>query len=208
MVYVVIFILWGLYRLLLRFPIVIEELFFKPIIFLPPALSMLEKEKQEGIGIAEDFGFRKSRLMFAIYFGVTLGITYFLVISMAGLVIFGWKVMTFADLTQTKLTSILLVAAATAVWEQLIFSGFMLLRFQRALNDEWKSASLTALLFSLLHFPVMWLDPRNSIPLLAIQLMLFFLVGFGNSVLMLRTRNVVAPILSHAFLATALQILS
>lgn len=207
MVYVVIFVLWGLYRLLLRFPIIIEELFFKPIIFLLPALSMLERERREGEEVKEAFGFCRSRMILAVYFGLMIGLTYFLLVLMGSLLIEGWSSLDFSKITQARVMAMILVAAGTAVSEQVIFSGFFLQRFERVFKAEWKSAGMTTFLFLLLHFPVMFVNNRGSLTLISTETLLIILVGLGNSILMLRIRNVLAPILSYSFLVMALQVL-
>lgn len=206
-VYSVIFIFWGLYRLLLRLPIFIEELLIKPLVYVPPALSVVEQERGARKGRLKVFGFRKSGLFLSIYFGLTLGVSFFLAVGLGGLIFSGSEVLKISQFSLLGVLHLLAVSLATAFWEQFIFSGFFLLRFWRIFKDEWLSATLTAILFTLLHLPIILLDSSFYLLLILIQLVLLFMVGFGNAILMLRTRNIMAPILSHAFWALALQII-
>lgn len=203
MVYMVIFILWGLYRLLFRFPVFIEEVLFKPLVFLPPLFSVLVGE---GRGVRQSlraFGFSKTGFSLAIYYGLTLGVVYMLAARLGKLVFSREMVVHGFSVDSSRLLTVFTLSLITAFWEQIVFSGFMLLRFMRVLRDEWGSAFLVSLLFTLLHLPILLLEASVQLPFILIQLLLFFLVGFGNAVLMLRTRNIIAPVLSHTFWALA-----
>lgn len=208
MVYVVIFILWGLYRLLFRFPIGIEELLFKPLVFLPPVLSVLVGEGMNVHQALSVFGLRRRGLALSIYYGLTLGVVFFLAVRLGGFVSVRAPFRFGVPVAASGVLSISLISLATAIWEQIVFSGFMLSRFQQVTHDEWGSATFTAVLFTLLHLPILLLESSVSFVSVAIELLLFFLVGFGNSVLMLRTRNIVAPVLSHTFWAMAVGLFS
>jgi membrane protease YdiL (CAAX protease family) len=203
MVYVVIFILWGLYRLLFRFPVFIEELVFKPLVFLPPLFSVLVGEGRGWRQSWRAFGFRKKGLTLSIYYGLTLGIVYVLAARLGNLIFSKEMILYGFSVGSWRLLTVFTLSLATAFWEQIVFSGFMLLRFMRILKDEWGSAFLTSFLFTLLHLPILLLEVKPELPFILIQMLLFFLVGFGNAVLMLRTRNIVAPVLSHTFWALA-----
>src|SRR4030043_2071651 len=85
-VYAVIFILWGLYRLLLRLPLFLEEVFIKPLVLLPPVLSVLEQERHHRESILALFLFRRKNLLLSLYFGLTLGVSYFLAVGLGSLV--------------------------------------------------------------------------------------------------------------------------
>ncbi|OGY17798.1 MAG: hypothetical protein A2900_00200 [Candidatus Chisholmbacteria bacterium RIFCSPLOWO2_01_FULL_50_28] len=206
-VYAVIFVLWGLYRLLFRFPTIIEELIFKPLVFLPPVLSVLVGEGKRGRALFEAFGFRRERLSLSIYFGLTLGVVYLLAVRLAGYVPSGER-LGILPFTSVSWLSLLGVSLMTAVWEQMVFSGFFLSRFYHSFGNEWESVGLTAFLYTLLHFPILWFESHASASFIVIQLILFFFVGMGNAILMLRTRNLVAPILSHTFWSVAVGLFS
>lgn len=197
MVYVVIFVLWGLYRLLFRFPVFIEELLFKPFVFLPPILSVLAGEGRGKVW--RSFGFSRAGLALAIYYGLTLGVVYLLAVRLGSLIFSGQTPVWNLLVSPGEFLEMMLISLFTAGWEQILFSGFLLLRFTDAIGDEWASASLVALLFTLLHLPILFLESGGTYLVMVIELALFFLVGFGNAVLMLRTRNILAPILSHSF---------
>lgn len=206
MVYAVIFVLWGLYRLLFRFPAFIEEFFLKPLVFLPPVFSVLGSEGKQGKALWKALGFSRLGLSAALYFGLTLGVVYMLAVRLGGFVSAGRQVVSGLSVSGFDFVNIFSLSLLTAFWEQIVFSGFVLLRLRRVFGSEWSSVSLTAILYTLLHLPVLWLESEFGFHFILIELILFFFVGFGNSVLMLRTRNIIAPILSHTFWAMALSL--
>jgi len=200
-VYAVIFVLWGLYRLLFRFPTVIEELIFKPLVFLPPVLSVLSGEGKRGRMLVAAFGFRRAGLAFSIYFGLTLGIVYLLAVRLASFVPSGERLV--YSVMPFSLMGLLGISLVTAIWEQMVFSGFFLSRLYLVWQNEWLSVGMTAFMYTLLHLPILWLESHATTSFVVIQLILFFFVGMGNAILMLRTRNLVAPIISHTAWAVA-----
>lgn len=208
MVYAVIFVLWGLYRLLFRFPVLVEELVFKPLVFLPPVMSVLAGEDGRSGLTPGKLGFRREGLFLSIYYGLTLGVVYILAVRL-GRVIFSGKSLFYApSISHGSFFNLFLLSFFTAFWEQIVFSGFMLGRLVAVFQDEWSSAGLTALLFTGLHLPILLVDSGSGPLFVVVQLLLFFLVGFGNAVLMLRTENILAPVLSHTFWAVAVGLFS
>ena len=135
-------------------------------------------------------------LFAALAFGLSLGVFYLFVGRMGQLFKFG----TSAPYGNTPDNPLLVVilSLATAFSEELVFVGYLLPRFHHLWKDEWKSAMVVASLFALIHVPILLFSYRFPVSLIVAQFLLTFVLGFGNSVLMLRLNNLVAPILSHA----------
>ena len=93
---------------------------------------------------------------------------------------------------------VMVLALATALTEQVLFMGYLLPRFQREWKNEWLSTTVVATLFAVLHLPVLVFYYRLGAAAVFGQFLLSFILAFGNSVLMLRLKNIAAPILSHA----------
>lgn len=206
-VYVVIFVFWGLYRLLLPFPIIVEEFIIKPLVFFPPLLYVLRKEKVEEREVFSVFGFRSKGLLYSAYLGMTLGFAYLFIVIFGRLIFSQNMVLSTFTISQFSLFTLVLVSLATALWEQMVFSGFLLGRFVKVFGDEWSSVLVTSFMFMLLHLPILWIEFHSNLVFIFVQLLILFLVGYGNSILMLRTRNILAPILSHSFWALSLGLL-
>jgi membrane protease YdiL (CAAX protease family) len=206
-VYAVIFVVWGVYRLLLRFPLSIEEVLIKPTIFLLPVFFVFRQEGKKFRDALSSLGYRRDNIFFTLYFGLTLGVVYVVASVLGSSVFSGVNVFENISYLEGQITPIILVSLATAVWEQTVFSGFVLQRLEKYLANEWLSVLLTALLFTLLHVPILWLDSTNQPLFIVIQLLLLTMIGFGNAVLMLRARNIFAPILSHTFWILSIQLI-
>lgn len=193
--YVYLLIVWGFYRLLSPLPVWIEEAFIKGIVFgLPIFWMVFRREKRDfsslGIGMTN---FYKS-----VALGLGLGILFLIFGQISNFLRFG-DLLTFTQIQPSsgELGSFLFLAFMTAWWEELVFAGFILQRLAETLKDEWRASLITAFLFSLLYVPAM--ISRGTQPSqVALQLVLLFSLGLGNSILMLRTRNLIAPIMSHA----------
>ena len=89
------------------------------------------------------------------------------------------------------------VGLVTAITEEVVFSGYLLQRIKSFVIGEWLAISLTGLAFGLLHMPIAMFvhgyDSGEMIGFLAV----IILAAMGNYWVMMRTRNVIAPILSH-----------
>lgn len=203
MVYVVVFTMWGLYRLLFRFPLELEEIVFKPLVFLPLVLSVLLGEGKRGMVLVKALGFNRKELLISVYFGLTFGVVFLLAVRLGSFVFSGYETTDFGFLF-IRFFQLAFLSFVTAVWEQVLFSGFLLRRVFKAFRDEWSSVSLVAFLFVMLHVPALLLEPEILPVFASVELALLFFVGFGNAVLMLRTKNILAPILAHSLWAVAI----
>jgi len=203
--YTYLLVVWGFYRVLFRFPGWVEELILKPIVFLLPVLTLVAHEKKN---ITNPFagklkvnwaslGIRWKNLFAALAYGLSLGVFYLFVGRMGQFFRFGGVVSNPYGSQLINPVLVLVLALATSVSEEVVFMGYLLPRFQKIWKDEWRSATVIAVLFAVLHLPVLIFSYRFPISLVLGQFLLTFILGFGNSVLMLRLKNVAAPIMSH-----------
>ena len=196
--YILLLIIWGFYRTLFRFPDWIEELILKPLIFVVPVIVKIKaegknwKERLEGVGITW------KNLFAALAFGLSLGVFYLFVGRMGEFFRFGGTVGNPYGSPLGNPLLIIVLAFATAFSEELVFMGYLLPRLQKEWKDEWKSTTAVAVMFAVIHMPILIFGFRFPISLIVGQFLLIFILGFGNSILMLRLKNVAAPVLSHA----------
>src|SRR3989304_8279029 len=120
-IYIVyLFLVWGLYRFLFKFPDEVEELFIKPIIWLLPLIYFLKKEKQ---GISS-LGVTSRNLFPAVYFALGLGA--FFVIEAVIINFVKYQGLNFsANIGQATLLVSLGLSFATALTEELVFRGYI-----------------------------------------------------------------------------------
>ena len=199
--YTLILVVWGFYRLLFRFPVWVEELFLKPLVFIVPVvyrlLQMKGKSWEERL---ESVGIVKENWFLGLAFGLALGVFY-LFVGRVGLVLRGGGIVGppaggLGAVPQQPI-AVLGLALATALSEELVFIGYILLRLNEFWKHEWRSVLLTALMFGFIHLPILVFGYRLPMGTVLTQFVLVFLLGVGNGVVMLRVRNLLAPVISH-----------
>lgn len=194
--YVYVLLIWGFYRLIFRFPLEVEEVVLKPLVFLVPVFLRIRTDGKTWAERLNSIGITWKNLFAALAFGLSLGVFYLFVGRMGQLFRFGSSA-PYGN-TSDSPVNVILLALATAISEEILFVGYFLPRLHRLWKQEWKVAMMVAVGFAALHVPILVFHYHFPVGLVLGQFLLTFVLGFGNSVLMLRLKNVVAPILSHA----------
>jgi len=202
--YTFLLVIWGFYRVLFRFPEWVEELILKPVIFLGPVLVMVKNEAKNWKEAIKSLGIMWKNTFAALSFGLSLGVFYLFVGRMGQFFRFGGAALNPYGSPIDSVLLVVVLALATAISEEVVFMGYLLPRFMKIWKDEWKSATVVAVLFAVIHLPILVFGYRFSGSLVLGQFLLTFILGFGNSVLMLRLKNIVAPIMSHALWGMAI----
>lgn len=176
--YVYLGVFWSLFRYLVRLPEVIEELWFKPVIWLVPLLFLMISKKTK----FEIFG--KNSLS-SILVGLLVGGFYFLLFRLrlgGGFVITGDAIG---------------VAFVTATVEQLAFAGVSLPFLVKESNSELGGLVVTALGFALLRIPINIFVRGLAINDLFMVVLLGFGVQMVNGYLRLKLKNTWGAIGAH-----------
>lgn len=187
MYYVYLMVAWGMFRLLIRLPDIVEELWFKPVIWMLPLWWLWSREKTR-------VNLFKGSAKGALVWGMSLGLLYGFVAWLAGWSKYGEirldsEVMGWLDVAG--------IGLVTAVTEEVVFSGYLLQKIKGFVVSEWMAITLTGLGFALLHLPIaMFVYGYGGGEVLGF-LVVIMLMAMGNYWVMMRTRNVIAPILSH-----------
>ena len=85
----------------------------------------------------------------------------------------------------------------TAISEEMVFSGYIFMNVWRLLRKLWLAMLVTALMAALIHVPIAVFVLNYSMVQLAGYLLLVVLVSIGNTWVMSKSKNVLAPIMSH-----------
>lgn len=196
--YVYLVIVWGFFRLLFKLPEVIEEFWIKPVIWLAPLLGLWVSEKKR-------VAFFQGSFVKALVWGIGLGIVWMGVASVVSVARIG-RVPFFVGDT-TKYGDILGAAFATAVVEELVFSGYIFQKLYRKASDFSSALITTCVMFSLIHVPIgLFVYKYSPVSLLGF-LVVVGLVEAGSCFLMSRTRNVAAPMIAHFMWAVAMTVI-
>lgn len=202
--YVFLLFAWGFYRFLSPLPVWVEEVFLKGLVFgVPVFWLVLKKEK----GSLASLGIGAKNLFESVYLGLALGVFFWFFGQLANFLRYR-GVLSIHEIqpTSPEFGAFLLLALVTAWWEELVFMGYILQRIAKVVSNEWRAALITSGMFCLMYVPAVLLR-GGGVAQLVLQMILMFMVGLGNSILMLRTRNLAAPILAHALWGAAVYLL-
>lgn len=197
--YVLLFVLWGVYRLLIRLPAEIEETLLKPLVFVGSVL-WVERPRTAVAFFRERWGSGDS--FRAIIAGTAVGVGYFILYSIASIISFG-SLRVGSEISHELWLSVLFPGVLTSIWEEWTFAGYFLGEFQKILRNSWTSRLLTSGLFTLTYLPILLFWYQFTGAVLLFQIMTFFLLGFINATLMGISRNLLAPVLSHTLWGVA-----
>ncbi len=188
---------WCLYRYFFKLPEYIDEFVAKPLVFVVPVLwYVIHKEKRR----LESLGLTYKNLFPSLYAGLGLGLLF----ALEGIAVNAFKygkltIVPIDALRQYGLVTLLILSAATAFSEELLNRGFLFNRILEKKKSFLIAASVSTLLFVLLHVPIL----VTSLKLQGMTLVLFFItdviLGFATSALFYAYRSLVAPILIHTF---------
>jgi|SRR3989344_2950541 len=190
-------IAWALYRYFFKFSEAIDELIFKPLIFvLPVILYVLKKEKRP----LASLGLVSSNFVRNMFIGIGFGIVFVAEGIFANISKYGSLQMAPLDVvSQYGIPVMILLTFATALTEEIMNRGFLFNRMYEQSRNLIKTTLITALLFMILHIPVL----VTSLHLQGTALILFFATDFilalANNMLFAFTGSLVAPILVHIF---------
>lgn len=198
--FVYIFVVWGLYRLIFRLPEPIEEIIFKPLVFVG-AVILVERPKNWQKYFIEVWG--KGDLVKAAFLGLLLGIAYIILYAISSFLSPGGITFESAPGGQSWLM-FLSLGLITAVWEEWTFTGYILGGLSRASSNKWLARSLTAVLFALIHLPALIFWHKFTGSVLGFQFFGLIALGLGNAILMGYSKNLLAPIISHTLWGAAI----
>ena len=185
-------IVWGCYRLIIKLPDEVEELFLKPIIWLVPLVFLLKKER-EGIS---SLGITLKNLFPTIYFSLGLGAIFALEAVVVNFAKYGSFVFA-ANIGDKFILSSIGLSFATAFSEEIAFRGYIFSRVWKALGNEWIANLTTSAVWGLIHVPVAIFVFKLDFPAAVVYLSLTTLFGIGSAFVFARTKNVFGSILLH-----------
>lgn len=198
--FVYIFVVWGLYRLIFRLPEPIEEVIFKPLVFVG-AIILVERPKNWQKFFLKIWG--KGDLVRAAFLGLLLGIGYIILYAISFFISTG-KIILEQTPDGQSWGLFLGLGLVTAVWEEWTFSGYILGEFSKALSNKWLARSFTAVLFALIHLPILIFWHKFTGSILGFQFFSLMTLGFGNAILMGYSKNLLAPVISHTLWGAAI----
>jgi uncharacterized protein len=194
--YSFILVVWGFYRFLFKLPDQIEELFFKPLIWMIPVFYLLFKGKENFSSI----GWSTKNLYKSLYLGIGLGIVF----AIEGAAVNGLKYgqFSFVAVPYTGiwfLISALGLTLVTAFVEETVFRGYIFSRLLTVIKGEWKANILSSVAWVIVHLPVTIFVWHYAPEQMVVYFLLAFIFGVGSAFVYMHTGTIVASVLLHVF---------
>ena len=199
-VWFLIFVIWAFYRASFDLPETIDELLIKPLVFFLPPLFIVwiwENKRLSELGLS----IKPSRFMADLYIGVVLGI----LLAVEGLVANYFKYGKFSFEPINALFAaggigvFLLLNLATSFSEEVFARGYLFNRLYKTTREQFASAVVSSILFTLIHIPIMFTRLHLTGNALIFYPLSIFTMGMVNSYLFSMRGSLVLPILIHTF---------
>jgi len=194
--YLIVFIFWGLYRLIFRLPEEVEEIILKPIVWLGPTFYLVFKVEKKGLS---SLGYSFKSLRSSLGKGLIFGIL-FLGMGLILQVLRGRSILWGNLLNYQFLLSTFGLALMTALSEETVFRGYILNRLEEVLGKSLVPNLITSIGFALIHLPVSVFVYHLALPQLFSYLLLVFLSSMGSGLIFSWSGGIWGAILVHVFL--------
>lgn len=187
-------IIWGLYRLIFRFPEEFEELFLKPLLWLGPLLWLIlivDKQPLSSLGL------NRKNLKESLVWGLGLGLFFALEAVLANIIKFGEIKISDEILEQTNHLGFFLIPLVTAIVEELAFRGFIFNWLYRFWKNEWQANLVTSALFLIIYLPITIFVLQYQFSQILLFALIVFFYSLGANFVMGKTNNLAGPVLLH-----------
>jgi len=197
-VWAIVLILWAVYRVYFQtnLPAWFDELFAKPVIYLTPIYYYISTYEKSNF--LESIDLKTKNLKQNVLFGIGIGVVFFL----TGAIVQYFKsgeILLLGSASLFQIAYFSFIAFASSFSEEILSRGFVLKRLYEDSKNVLSSVFFASFLFFFLHIPILFSNP-NLHGLVLLQVMVTdILLSFAVSFLYLQRRNVIVPILIHAF---------
>lgn len=183
--YIYLFLIWGSFRYFIHLPDAIVELWFKPVIWLTPLFwwNLSLKKKVEMFN---------NKWLETSMWGLGMAMVYWLLIRRLniGVPLIGWDVLG--------------IAIATAITEELVFSGFIMGYLERFSAGNYMNTILTGLMAAVIRLPILIFVYKLTPVAIIGVLVLAGASTMINSWIRQRTKNVIGSIIARVGMNLAL----
>lgn len=193
--YLIVFVFWGLYRLVFRLPENIEEIILKPLVWLVPTFYIVFKIEKRDLA---SLGYSAKNFSQSILKGLVFGVL-FLVVGLS---------LNYLRYSRLSLQNIpvrdvflpaLLLSFITAISEETVFRGYLMSRLNEILKSGAVANFVSSAGFCLIHLPITIFVYHYNLPQVFIYLVLIFLSSLGSGMMFFWTKTIWASIIIHVF---------
>lgn len=198
-VWAVVIIVWSVYRVYFKteLPIFFDEFIAKPAVFLIPVYYYITKVEKKNFFSAIDL--KSENLLKNILLGMAIGFIFF-ISGTIGIFLKSQNISTvFTNQNFAMIGSFLLIALATSISEEVLSRGFVLKRLYAESKNAFSSSFFASILFFFLHVPILFTNDKIVGTLLLKVMFTDLILSLAVSFIYLERRNLLLPILIHAF---------
>lgn len=198
-VWAVVLIVWSVYRAYFKteLPIFFDEFIAKPAVFLIPVYYYITKVEKKNFFSAIDL--KNENLSKNIRLGLAIGFIFFLS-GVLGVFLKSQNIATvFSNQNFAVIGSFLLIAIATSFSEEVLSRGFVLKRLYEETKNPFSSSFFASILFFFLHVPILFTNEKIVGMVLLKVMFTDLILSLAVSFIYLERRNLLLPILIHAF---------
>lgn len=201
----IILIVWSIYRSKFSFPEWFDEFIAKPLVFVLPVYLYIKKVERKKF--FPSLWLTTKNIFKEIYLGIFIGFVFVVSAFLSNYIKHGDLFFTSpVALTWQNLLTIFFTPFATGFSEEILSRGFILKRLYEESKNLYNSVFLSSVLFFILHIPILFTNLKLTGNLLLFFMTTDFILSLANSFIFLERKNLILPILVHAFynLAVAL----
>lgn len=195
----IVLIIWSVYRTKLFLPEWFDEFIAKPLVFILPVYIYIKNFEKKPF--FESVGLTRQNIFNNIKIALSIGVL--LTGSAVAANYFKYGEFSFSNTlfnnNGQNLILIIIMSLATGFSEELLSRGFLLKRLYDDSGNIYASSFLSSVLFLVLHIPILFTNSQLQGSLILLFLMTDFILSMVNSFLYLDGKNLVSPILVHAF---------
>lgn len=195
--YLIIFVFWGLYRLIFRLPDYIEEIVLKPIVWLGPTFYIVFKIEKRDLS---SLGYSVKNFGSSLLRGLLLGFL-FLLVGLSLNYLKGGVSLVQNFPSVNLFLPIFLLSFVTAISEETVFRGYIMNRLSNILKNDFAANIISSFGFCLIHLPITIFVYHYVLPKSFIFLLLIFLSSLGSGLVFSWTKTIWASIIIHVFWA-------
>lgn len=186
---------WGFYRYFFSLTDWVDELLFKPLIWLTPTILMVKMVEKQTLA---SIGLRKKNFVKNIAIGILFGVFISGEVILTKRFKFGSVIFNPDNLATFSVFQIGGISLATGFIEEAVFRGYIMVRLWQALKNELLANLLSTFLFVIIHFPLIFFRLKYSWYDSFSYGMVLFVSGAADAFIFGRTKTLVAPTLTHA----------
>jgi membrane protease YdiL (CAAX protease family) len=197
-IWAIILIVWSIYRAKVSLPVWFDEFVAKPLVFVLPVYFYITRSEKKNF--LAGIWLQKKNAFNDIIIGIAIGSCFLLsAVASSYLKHGGFSGATYGNITLLSFGAMLITSLATGATEEILSRGFILKRLYEDSKNPITSVFTSSMLFFLIHIPILFTMPHLNGNLLMLFMATDLILSISNSFLFLTRKNIILPILIHAF---------